>query len=264
MESAMPHAPMTHAPMPRALAPADPAPARRLLKDLAVLRWLYDELAGALTRPRRVVEKVSERGSPGIPLDIRVLDARSEIRSVLTGWAALVREQRGVAAPARDTAALTAFLARHADWLAAHPAAADLAAETGELIRAAWSALSGHRDRHVVVGTCVRPGCSGRLAARLGTRAPGEAAIVCSADPGHTWSPETWHTLGPRGERPGPVAGFTAQEISVRWRVASGTVYWLASTHAWGRRKEGRRVLYDRDDVIATMRARVTDQALAG
>ncbi|EMF00397.1 hypothetical protein J7W19_31725 [Streptomyces mobaraensis NBRC 13819 = DSM 40847] len=262
----MTHAPMPHAPMSHTSAPVDTTPARRrLLKDLAVLRWLYDELAGALTRPRRVVEKVSERGSPGIPLDTRVLDARSDIRSVLTGWAALVREQRGVVAPERDTAALTAFLARHADWLAAHPAAADLAAETGELIRAAWSALSGHRDRHVVVGACVRPGCPGRLAARLGTRAAaGEAAIVCSADTGHTWSPELWHTLGPRGERPGPGAGFTAQEISVRWGVASGTVYWLASTHGWGRRKEGRRVLYDRADVVATMRARATDQALAG
>ncbi|MGK5638869.1 hypothetical protein ACSNOK_11235 [Streptomyces sp. URMC 126] len=253
--------------MPHASAPADTTPARRrLLKDLAVLRWLYDELADALTRPRRIVEKVSERGSPGIPLDTRVLDARADIRSVLTGWAALVREQRGVGVPARDTAALTAFLARHADWLAAHPAAADLTAETGELIRAAWSALSGHRDRHVVIGPCVRPGCSGRLAARLGGRtAAGEAAIVCSADTAHTWSPEAWHTLGPRrGTRPGAGAGFTAQEISVRWRLASGTVYWLASTHGWGRRKEGRRVLYDRDDVLATMRDRVAGQALAG
>ncbi|MBZ4323928.1 hypothetical protein [Streptomyces huiliensis] len=251
--------------MPHAPAPADASPARRLIEDLAVLRWLYDELAGALTRSRRVVEKVSERGSPGIPLDTRVLDARADIRTVLTGWAALVREERGVGAPVRDAAALTGFLARHADWLAAHPAAAELTAETKELIRAGWAALSGPRDRHVAVGSCVRPGCDGRLAARLDTRAAtGEAAIVCSADTGHTWSPDAWHTLGPRPGRPRPSAGFTAQEISVRWRVASGTVYWLASTHEWGRRKEGRRVLYDRDDVIATMRDRRTDPALAG
>ncbi|MEV0112475.1 hypothetical protein AB0H77_04340 [Streptomyces sp. NPDC050844] len=33
-------------------------------------------------------------------------------------------------------------------------------------------------------------------------------------------------------------------------------MYWLANTHQWRRRKDGRRVLYDRDDVLTTMRSR--------
>ncbi|OEJ98115.1 hypothetical protein J116_016150 [Streptomyces thermolilacinus SPC6] len=51
-------------------------------------------------------------------------------------------------------------------------------------------------------------------------------------------------------------AGLTAQDISAGWRIASGTVYWLANTHGWRRRKSGRQVYYDRDDVLATMRTR--------
>ncbi|WP_212764950.1 hypothetical protein [Streptomyces sp. I05A-00742] len=262
------------APMP-APAPASAAGAvsgghgaparRRIVRNLALLGSLYEELAHALTYSRRIVEKVSERGSPGIPLNTRALDVRDDIRTVLAGWAALVCEERRVGAPARETAALTAFLTRHAGWLATHTAAADLAEETGELVRSAWSVLSGHRDRSLPVGACVRPGCEGRLAARLGPRGPwGEAAVVCSADPRHTWSPEAWHTLGTGRTRPARGAGLTAQQISAHWHIASGTVYWLASTHHWGRRKEGRRVLYDRDDVLATMHPRTTGPALAG
>ncbi|MEU7567921.1 hypothetical protein AB0A99_18290 [Streptomyces fradiae] len=273
---------------------------RRIIRNLVTLGELYDELTHSLAsaRPSRgVVERVRERGAPGIPLNGRALEVRDRVRGVLAGWAGVVREGRGVRAPTRDTAALLVFLGRHAGWLAGHEAAQDLVAETDELVTAAWGVLSGRTDRRMVVGPCVRPGCRGTLVAHLGggtgpsaprpsaTRAPGagRAAITCTAERGHTWSPELWHTLHttpprtgrtpaggasptggtPAGRTPAAratavrtPAGLTAQDIATGWRIAAGTVYWLANTHHWRRRKNGRQVYYDRDDVLATMRAR--------
>ncbi|WP_374982716.1 hypothetical protein [Streptomyces fradiae] len=286
---------------------------------------LYDELTHSLAsaRPSRgVVERVRERGAPGIPLNGRALEVRDRIRGVLAGWAAVVRDGRGVRVPTRDTAALLVFLGRHAGWLAGHEAVEDLVAETDELVTAAWGVLSGRSDRRMVVGPCVRPGCRGTLVAHLGSgtgpsapRAPGapapatgRAAITCTVERRHTWSPELWHSLHttpprtgrtatggtsaaggtpaggtPAGRTPAArtsaartsaartsaartsaartpavraSAGLTAQDIATGWRIAAGTVYWLANTHHWRRRKNGRQVYYDRDDVLATMRAR--------
>ncbi|MEV8017465.1 hypothetical protein AB0O76_14195 [Streptomyces sp. NPDC086554] len=232
---------------------------QRIAQNLVALGLLYDELANTLTHApsRRTAGKVRERGTPGIPLNTQVLDIRSDIRTVLASWAALVCEQRSVPAPARDTSALTAFLVGHADWLTGHEAAQDIAAETDDLVRLAWSALSDRRDGSVPVGSCVRPGCEGELVAHLSPRTPtGRAAVVCSADPAHSWRPDAWHTLTSPPPRTARSAGLTAQDIAAGWQIASGTVYWLANTHQWRRRKDGRRVLYDRDDVLTTMRSR--------
>lgn len=235
---------------------------RRITKNLVALGELYNELTHSLTSarpPQGVVERVRERGTPGIPLNSRAVDIRDRIRRTLASWAAVVREGRGVQAPTRNTVALLAFLSHHSGWLAGHEAAADLVAETDELVTSAWGVLSGRTDRHMVVGPCVRPGCRGTLVAHLGsgTSPSGRAAITCTAERGHTWSPELWHTLHEAPPRPGRGAvGLTAQDISTGWRIASGTVYWLANTHRWRRRKDGRQVYYDRDDVLATMRAR--------
>ncbi|MCP9962571.1 hypothetical protein LUX05_16540 [Streptomyces somaliensis] len=225
-------------------------------------------LPGPDPAPAGAAGRVRERGAPGIPLDGRAVDVRDRIRGVLTSWAAVVREGRGVPAPARDTVALLAFLGRHSGWLAGHEAAGDLVAETDELVGAAWGVLSGHTDRHTVLGPCVRPGCRGTLVARLGpgTAPPpsGRAAITCTVERGHTWAPELWHTLREAPPRAGRgTAGLTAQDIAAGWRLASGTVYWLANTHRWRRRRNGRRVYYDRDDVLATMRARAAAPAQA-
>ncbi|CAL9448295.1 hypothetical protein SUDANB99_02392 [Streptomyces sp. enrichment culture] len=243
---------------------------RRITRNLVTLAELYNELTHSLSAARTsraVVERVRERGTPGIPLNSRAVEVRDRIRGVLASWAAVVREGRGVAAPTRNAVALLAFLSHHSGWLAGHEAAEDLVAETDELVKSAWGVLSGHTDRSMPVGPCVRPGCPGTLVAHLGSgtsgtpasgAAPsGRAAITCTVERGHTWSPELWHTLHETPPRAGrATAGLTARDISVGWRIASGTVYWLANTHGWRRRKAGRQVYYDRDDVLATMRTR--------
>ncbi|MFV2118271.1 hypothetical protein ACE14D_07410, partial [Streptomyces sp. Act-28] len=173
---------------------------RRITRNLAALGELYNELTHSLTsaRPSRgVVERVRERGAPGIPLDARAVDVRDRIRGVLASWAVVVREGRSVRAPTRNAVALLTFLSHHSGWLAGHEAADDLVAETDELVKAAWSVLSGRTDRHMGGGPCVRPGCRGTLVAHLGSGAShsGRAAITCTVERGHTWTPELWHTL---------------------------------------------------------------------
>jgi hypothetical protein len=235
---------------------------RQIVGNLMTLGSLYDELTHPSMRShsRRPVAKLRRPGPSGIPINTRAMDVRSDIRSVLASWAAMVCEHHRIDAPAHDATALTAFLVRHAEWLAGHEAAEDIAAETDEMVRAAWSVLSDCRDGGTVpIGTCVHPDCGGQLVAHLASRTPsGTVAIVCSADTSHTWSPDTWHTLSSYRPPAGRSTGLTAQDISVGWRIASGTVYWLANTHQWRRRKDGRRVLYDRDDVLTTMRSRDT------
>ncbi|MFF1511620.1 hypothetical protein [Streptomyces sp. NPDC058326] len=266
----------------------------RITRHLATLNTLNNELVHALAHTRPTVEKVSERGRVGIPLNIRVVELRDDIKTVLAGWAALVCEERRVPTPPPSTAELARFLTGHAEWLADHPAGEDLATETQDLIGAAWSMLSGRDERTIVVGGCPRPQCTGSLVAtmnRTGTRSG--AHVVCSADTGHTWTPAGWHRLraeaAPATPAPGraaaprargrqdttaghttrgtgtghtprdTAAGLTARDIAAGWGIAPGTVYWLANTHRWGRRKQARTVLYNRDDVLATMDARAGD-----
>ncbi|MFS8201125.1 hypothetical protein ACLVWQ_20840 [Streptomyces sp. CWNU-52B] len=240
--------------------PGPPATRRRITENLMALGELYNELTHSLTPSRPsggTAERVGvrRRGTSGIALSTPALDIRDEIRAILASWAGVVRAEQRVQAPTRNTVALLAFLTHHAGWLAGHESAGDLVAETDALVKAAWTVLSGRTDRNRVMGPCVRTGCRGTLVADIGAATPsGRAAVTCSADRGHTWSPASWHALHrvPAGSGRGE-AGLTAQDISAGWRITSGTVYWLAHTHQWRRLKSGRRVYYHRGDVLATM-----------
>jgi len=243
--------------------PGARATLRRITENLTALGGLYDELTHSLTPPRPsggTVERVGIRrhGASGIPLSTSALDIRDEIRGTLASWAGVVRTEQRVQAPARNTAALLTFLTHHAGWLARHESAGDLVAETDALVKAAWAVLSGRADRNLVMGPCVRTGCRGTLIADVGSTGPsGRAAITCSADRGHTWSPASWHARNGLPAAPGRSdVGLTVQDICAGWSVASGTVYWLAHTHRWRRLRTGRRIRYHRGDVLATMDAR--------
>ncbi len=243
---------------------------QRITRNLSTLNSLYSELTHALTRPRFVVEKVREQGAPGISLNAKAVEIRWEIRTILAGWAAMVCEERQVTAPRRTTAALTEFLNQHAGWLSEHITSQDVVTETDDLVKAAWSVLSGRNDHRLPMGSCARTDCEGELVAIIGDAVTsGPATVVCSADSDHAWTPDAWDRLrasqpASRASRhePARVAkGLTAQEIALGWGIAPGTVYWMANTHRWGRSREGRRVLYARNDVIATMESRSADMA---
>jgi hypothetical protein len=227
----------------------------RLTGHLVSLPGLFAELEGALVPS--AAGDLARRSGParsGLPLNDLAVDLRSDIRGVLAAWVELVVEARRITAPDRTVPALTAFLRRHVDWLAAHPAAADVAAEIGDLARAARRAARRDRARRIQVGRCVEPSCTGTLTAVVrGRDTLLPATIACDVDGSHTWTSERWHALAKRLKPGAARHGLTAAEIAAGWHVAPGTVYWLASTHKWRRSSKGRQVYYATDDVIRTL-----------
>lgn len=83
---------------------------------------------------------------PGVPLSPRMVELRVAFRGVLASWSQLVAGGRGVARPVRSVAGMAEFLSRHADWLGAHPAAAEVAAEIGELVAEVTAPVALLRD----------------------------------------------------------------------------------------------------------------------
>ncbi|RBQ20917.1 hypothetical protein DP939_07585 [Spongiactinospora rosea] len=141
-----------------------------------------------------LTERISTtRSSTGIVLDEAVVEARGRMRDTLSSWCALVAEGRGIPAPAeRDVAALAAFLTARLDWLAAHPAAGEFAAEIAELAGDATEALDPRRGRARGLGPCPRPGCTAVVALRPDTG----GRVGCGS--GHVWQPHEWLSLSSR------------------------------------------------------------------
>jgi hypothetical protein len=110
-----------------------------------------DGLAAHLRDLPDLYVSVEHSRTPGTPLSTQAARARSAIRGVLASWAHLVVGGRAVPRPARLVTDMAEFLHRHVDWLGAHPAAAEIAAEIGDLAT---------RLRHAC---CAQ--CAGELAA---------------------------------------------------------------------------------------------------
>src|SRR5690606_32624851 len=171
---------------------------RHLETDAQRLGPLYDELALALAGISSPICRVS--GSPDRSSRLpnpAAMEARGTIRAVLAAWCRLIAEERGVELPEDAVAAMGAYIARHAHWLAAHPAAGEAADELREL------AVRPHRiaypdgTRVVAVGPCPRGACDGTIRAVLRR---GDSllspAIVCDQDESHVWPASEWITLG--------------------------------------------------------------------
>jgi hypothetical protein len=92
-----------------------------------------DELAGHLSGLPALYLSIERDRTPGIPLSPAAATTRSAIRGVLATWAHVVVGGRAVPRPVRSVTELADFLLRHVDWLGAHPAAAEAAAEIGDL-----------------------------------------------------------------------------------------------------------------------------------
>lgn len=111
----------------------------------------HDGFAGLLCDLPALYSAVDHGRAPGTPLSRQAVGARSAIRGVLASWAHLVVGGRAVPRPPRSVTDMAEFLHRHVDWLCAHPAAAEIAAEIGDLTA---------RLRHAC---CAQ--CAGELAA---------------------------------------------------------------------------------------------------
>jgi hypothetical protein len=178
----------------------------KALACLAALPGLYADCETALARrPRPGLGRTGpRRRTTALPIDEAAANARSAILTVLACWSALVADERAVTRPARRQAGeLAAFLGRHADWLLAHPAAGEFAAEIGAVTKAARQAVHPRNEQRVLLGQCPHRGCAEAVfATRVSGEPSGSRDVRCDAD--HSWPPHQWLLLSrqlglPRG-----------------------------------------------------------------
>jgi hypothetical protein len=136
-------------------------------------------------------ERVTGGTRAGIALRENVATARSNTNAVLIAWAALVVDERRVRGPeGREVAPVVAFLQRHLDWLSAHPAAADFAAEVAGLESALGDVIDPGAAAGLAVCWCDQPGCAEPVLVQFESGDPGRYPVSCAA--GHRVPPERW------------------------------------------------------------------------
>ncbi|MFG2668430.1 hypothetical protein ACGFY6_29865 [Streptomyces sp. NPDC048387] len=238
----------------------------RLDAGLAQLAHLYEECGRMLSAaaPGSLRERTTGGDLPGLPFNGAAADVRAKMVSVLGSWSGLVAQERRLPSPPRTVAALSAFLRRNGEWLAAHPAAAEATEEIARLVRAGRRAAFPEPARSIRLGACPESGCSGSLTASVhgaGREMDDEAgrAVVCDGDPAHRWTSDQWSGLsrsmesGRAAAAPGTAAAterwLTAADIARLWHTPTGTVYRLASEHKWRRRNRAGRTYYNETDV---------------
>jgi hypothetical protein len=232
---------------------------RRLAEDAHTAGVLFADLELVLTSTGVPGEPVSGGGNKGTTINDRAVECRTLIKHTLVSWTLLVTEERGITTPADVVEKLAAFVAAHAVWLSAHPAAGDCADELHELAHGQpWRTAYPSGARRFPVAACLMPDCPGVIVAVLrDTDYLLPSALTCDTDDTHSWSADSWRSLG-RALHPDGMAGryVTAAETASTWRKPLGTIYRLASVHAWTRSGDGQKpTLYLAADVDATMRA---------
>jgi hypothetical protein len=196
-------------------------------------------------------ERTTGGSLPGLPFNEAAAEVRGAILTTLASWSGLVADQRGLSAPRRDATELCAFLVRHARWMAAHPAAAEMTEEVARLVKAAHRVTRSGPQRRIALGACVEAECGGQLVASLSGHAASTntATIQCDAEPSHRWAGRHWsEILGRVAEKTAAERWFTAQELAWLWSTPLGTVYRMASEQGWRRRKQSGRVYYAEAD----------------
>ncbi|MDQ0695131.1 hypothetical protein QF048_001573 [Streptomyces sp. W4I9-2] len=245
-----------------------------LRATLCALPQLYGECGRLLTgvvSPR--TERTSGGGrAPGIPLNTSAVEARSAMIATLASWAGLAAESGGRPGPERTVPALARWLGEELPRIAAHPAAGEFSKEVHRLAAGARRVVSPGPAHRATVGTCVEPGCDGKLVATTGAGPGGLGEIRCDRDGAHSWTEYDWSRLRRRlaarsAVRAGAAAGAPAtrwlapQDVSLLWRVPLGSVYRLASEQSWRRERRGGRSYYDEQDVRRTLDGRLTGPA---
>jgi hypothetical protein len=147
---------------------------------------------------------------PGISLDHRVVQVRSDIRNVLTTWARHVVDERQVRPPVDMLANIALFVGSHLSWLLEQDYGPAFALDVIGPWETARMLMQPNPSRAFAVGGC--PDCDGTLIAVLRPQdslLPHE--VVCDASPFdedgtplHHWTADRWLTLGRKIRRPHP------------------------------------------------------------
>jgi hypothetical protein len=168
-----------------------------LKASLIELPKIYDDCEPALHfQHSPTVQRVSgSHQTTGILLDEESIATRSGILSFLASWSALVADERAVARPTRrQPTDLASFLIVHLDWVLAHAAAADFAAEVARITRHACRSTYTRPSLRVDLGLCVYDDCNAALTMAPPTR-EGRQTFEVRCTAGHSWQPRQWLQL---------------------------------------------------------------------
>lgn len=148
------------------------------------------------------MEEIRTKGEKlGINLRDAVVEHRGDIRHTLVSWTLMISDERGIGTPADTITALGDYVARHNQWLAAHPAAGDASSELRELVTVGRALQQPSGTRVVPIGPCPVVAeervCTGTLRALLRRQASLlPSAVTCDADATHSWDSTQWSKLG--------------------------------------------------------------------
>jgi hypothetical protein len=165
---------------------------------------LYDACGQLLAHPHHSpVERVRGGRRVGTPLNEAAVSTRLDMVGILASWSALVVQERGVRGPGRRSVRdLADFLCVHLDWLTAHEAAGDFAAEITELTRVGQATAYPVPVHQAELGPCARPGCRKTVYTTLGAVDFEEPPALVRCADGHVWPPSQWLLLRHRHQRP--------------------------------------------------------------
>ncbi|WP_405976490.1 helix-turn-helix domain-containing protein [Streptomyces sp. NBC_00988] len=224
--------------------------------DLLAVPDLYRRCEAALATAPPDAERVSGTRSFGIKLNTAAVEARDLVRARLRSWSEFVKAEHGCAPSSPSVTGLASFLRGHADWLCSHEAGGDAVAEMAETTAAVRRIVDPNRVRRFRVGRCVTGDCEGSLVAAVQASAdllPGE--VRCDVDPEHVWTSYQWRELDRQVSQrhQSGLPWLTPRQVADLCQTSMSNVYRLASEKSWRRRTDGRRVLYAKADVLASV-----------
>ena len=190
---------------------------RRIGDNAGKLATLYGELELVLKAIGNGERSSSKPGSGTPPRDA-VVEMRATIRHLLASWCKFIAEERGITLPIGDPDGMAAYVARHAEWLAATEYAGECADELAEHAGRAWGLaypngtrivrlpepcptcggvmLGRHAVQRLPVGFIGPPRRAGQLLAlkrEQDNQLPSE--VFCDTEDGHRWDSTRWRQL---------------------------------------------------------------------
>lgn len=175
--------------------------------DAAKLADLHAEIGIQLGASGTGAEKTSGTKDPGLRINERAVEVRAEIRHVLVGWTRLIAEERAFQLPDDSIAAIGAFVATSATWLAATDYADEASTELRELVGRAWgiaypSGVRRFQVKHdgqpvpcpMTADDQPCPGTLWTILRRTDSLLP--SALACDVHEDHQIPADRWLTLG--------------------------------------------------------------------
>lgn len=233
---------------------------RRLGDIRASLHGLRLDWPGLLEAPASTGRHSTGATGSRPPVDAHRLHLATSVPHTLASWALLVMEERGLPGSkltAGDVVALSRWLDPHAEWLAAHPAGDEAAAEIMSAGRQVRTVVEPSGIRRIDVCPCpvlVPDVCGGLIVATLRPD-DDEPDATCDVDASHAWGVAQWRALGAMADQDG----------EEEWMNATQLASWLSRRHRasvtavairkWNQRHDGfpvpdaRSGMWDRHEV---------------